>query len=103
AVEDDVTHAHRLTDFFAELRPLLELVPLAGDESGAVSLDNGESTEAVMLQLKEPVRMVERLSQAKQRHWTPGHDHKKQSRVLVDTGQRVTPAVNNATECSPAD
>src|SRR5439155_25045784 len=89
AVEDGAASSDRMTDFLRQLGPLLELVPLPGDESRPTVLDHGEGAEAVVLQLEEPVGMVESLREAEQRHGTPRREHKRQSRLSAGGGQRV--------------
>jgi hypothetical protein len=49
-------------------RLVLEGVPIARDEVAVVPVDVGERSKAVVLHLKEPVRIVKRLREAQKRH-----------------------------------
>jgi methionine-rich copper-binding protein CopC len=70
---DDLSVDHRVVrsdgvrEFLTELRPVLEGVAVARHEVTVVSVDVGERSEAVVLHLEEPVRMVERLREAQER------------------------------------
>ena len=63
-----VEHAGHRTDGVRDLveqhRVLLVDVPAAGHERAAVALDVRERAEAVVLQLEQPVRMIERTGDA---------------------------------------
>jgi hypothetical protein len=51
-----------------ELRPVLEGVPVARHQVTVVSVNVGERSKAVVLHLEEPIRMVEGLREAQERH-----------------------------------
>jgi hypothetical protein len=55
-------------EFLTQVRPVLEGVAVARHEGTVVSVNVGERSKAVVLHLEEPIRMVERLRKAKERH-----------------------------------
>src|SRR5206468_11046331 len=67
-VEDGVAHASECDrDLGGERGEVLEGVAVAGDEPTLPVLDVGERPEAVELQFKEPVGVVERVAASRQR------------------------------------
>ena len=59
---------HGVREFLTQVRPVLEGVAVARHEGAVVSVDVGECSEAIVLHLEEPLRMVERLREAQERH-----------------------------------
>ena len=66
---------HRVSELLGELRELLEDVPAPREERAAMAFDHRQCAEAVMLELEEPVGVIERLLHPDERHRAPGRQH----------------------------
>jgi hypothetical protein len=73
AVEHRVDRADPMRDLLTEHVPLREHVTAAGDEPAPMALDDREGAEAVVLRLEQPIRMIERLGDADERHRAVEH------------------------------
>jgi hypothetical protein len=60
-------------DFLGKQPELREDVPAAGVQRANVPLDVSDGTEPVVLQLEDPITMVERFGQPDQRHRVDAH------------------------------
>jgi hypothetical protein len=50
-------------------------VPPAGQERALMAVDMGERAKAVVFQLEQPIRVIERIRDPHQRHRTPHEGH----------------------------
>jgi hypothetical protein len=57
-----------MRELLTQVRPVLEGVPVPRHEVTVVSVDVGERSEAVVLDLEEPLWMVEGLREPQERH-----------------------------------
>src|SRR5262249_36216930 len=81
AVEHRMTCLYGMGELLRELRELLEHVPAARDERAVMAFDRGERAEAVVLELEEPVGVVERLLHSNERHRAPRRHHDSECRT----------------------
>ena len=58
----------RVREFFAGLRPVLECMTVARSQLAVMPGDVRQRAEAVVLDLEDPVGMVERLGEPNERH-----------------------------------
>ena len=58
--------AHRVRDFFGEVRPTLEPMAVARDELAVMAGHVRQRAEAVELHLVQPIRVIERFRDAQE-------------------------------------
>src|SRR4029434_3570787 len=75
AIENCVVAAYRVCEFTAQGRPMLKRVAVTGDELRVMAVDVGQTTKAVVLQLVNEIRVVERLRDAYQPHRRKARKH----------------------------
>jgi hypothetical protein len=75
AIENRLVAAHRVRELRVQVWPVLERVPVAGDELGVMAIDIGERPEAVVLQFVNQIGMVERLRDAEEPHRAKAGEH----------------------------
>jgi hypothetical protein len=68
AVKYGAVRAHRMRNFFGELRPRLEHVAVAGDQLAVMTGHVRERSKSVDLWFKDKLRMVERLPDSEKPH-----------------------------------
>jgi hypothetical protein len=71
AVEDCLVGTHRMRKFFSELRELID-VTSARHEFTAMASDDGERSEAIVLELEHELLVVKRLGDSHQGHGVQG-------------------------------
>ena len=74
-VQDGAVGLYAVSDFLGQQAELREDVAAARHERAAMALDMRERAEAVVLQLEQPVRVIERIRDADERHRPPGCMH----------------------------
>jgi hypothetical protein len=75
---DDALYIHACGDLLGQFRESLVDVPLAQNEVALARFHVSESTKPILLDLKQPIRMTERLCSPGKSHGLVGEFHTKQ-------------------------
>ena len=70
-----------MRDLHVEVRPLLERMPCPRDESALVAFNMGKCSEAIELQFKNSVWMIEPFRHLQERHRAEPHISASQTQV----------------------